>query len=200
MCPNHCCLGILWRTVRSNAALNGVMVPTCVAMSNCHVHSLLDVIFGLLRELGLVAQVLALDTGLVESSSHTHNLGMMCFRIPLVVVVGSIGCRLGNRTRRQLASIAILSVRPLLISGLVPGVGIALLVRHARVLGMDSFILILDRIGRVLNSLKLWPVVNSLDLYRGRDRHCSLLFVVVGILGRAHGGGVPTRSFVIHGT
>lgn len=184
--------------MRSNAALNGVMVPTCVAVSDCHVHSLLDVILGLLRELRLVAQVLTLDASLVEASRHTHYLGMMCLRIPLVVVVGSVGCRLSNRTRRQLTSIAALPVGPLLIGGLVPGVGIAL-VGHARVLGMDSLILILDGIGRMLNRLKLWPVVNSLYLYGGRHGHRCLLFVVIGILGRAHSGGVAT-GFVIHGT
>jgi hypothetical protein len=182
--------------MRSNAALNGVMGPICVAMSNCHVHSLLDVIFGLLRELGLVAQVLTLDASLVEASCHAHNLSMMCFGIPLIIMVGSISCCLSNRTRRQLTRIDILS--PCLIGGLVPRVGTALLVSHARVLRMDSFILILDGIRRVLNSLKLWPIMNSLYLYWGRYRHCSLLFVVIRILGRAHSGGVAT-GFVLHG-
>lgn len=201
MCPNHCGLGILWWTMWSNAALNGVMVPIRVAMSNCHVHSLLYVIFGLLRELWLVAQVLTLYTCLVETSRHTHNLSMMCFRISLIIMVGSISSCLCNRTRRQLTSIWIWSVRPLLSIALIPWVRSVLLVSHARVLGMDSLIMILDGIICImLNSLKLWPIMNSLYLYWRRYRHCSLLWcVVIRILGRAHSGGVAT-SFVIHGT
>lgn len=125
---------------------------------------------------------------------------MVSFLVSLVIVARSICSSLRNCTRRQLASVNVLPIRPLLIIVLVARVR-ALLVSHTRVLGMHSFILIVDGIGCVLNSLQLWPIVNCLNFNWRRYRHRSLLLIVIRILGRAHSGGVATsRSFIIHST
>lgn len=94
MASNHLVLWILWWSVRTRSSLKRVM-SWPVAMRDCHVHSVLDVLFSLLRKLRLITHVLAIC--LIKSTSHTHYLCLVTILITICSFMNTISIEIIRR-------------------------------------------------------------------------------------------------------
>ena len=87
MSTDHGILWILRRCMRTCITLKRVMTRA-IAVGNCHVHPVLNILFRLLGELGLVAHMLAVS--LAKSSCHSHYLSLMAAWIAMTAFVHTI--------------------------------------------------------------------------------------------------------------
>ena len=87
MASNHRILWILRRSMRACISLKRVM-SRAIAVSNRHVHPVLDILLSLLRELRLISHMLTIS--LAKSSSHSHYLSLMAAWIAMTAFVHTI--------------------------------------------------------------------------------------------------------------
>lgn len=148
MTANHCVFGILRWSMRpaSISTLNKLMSVLVTTMRNCHIHTSLDVLFGLLRQLRLISHMMASSWS--KASCHIHQLSLMVGSLSVISSWIMMIWRVFNLWRHLSSSIwyrCTPRCRPM----------------SAWAISISCIVMGFIMLGPMRNCLKLWSVLNN---------------------------------------